>query len=117
MLIVMHRSSYVAPHCHLGKSESLALIEGSCDVFLFDEGGKVLRTVSMAADPQAGCFLYRMPQALFHTLRFKTEWTEFIESTIGPFDRLDTNVATWAPPGTDPDSGLRYLHGLTTSRA
>jgi len=117
MLIVMHRSSYVAPHCHLSKSESLALIEGSCDLFLFDGSGQVLRTVLMAADPQAGCFLYRMPQSLFHTLRFKTEWTVFIESTIGPFDRRDTGVATWAPPETDPDAGHRYLDGLTASRA
>jgi len=113
MLIAMHHSSYVAPHCHFSKSESLVLVEGTCDAILFDAGGRVSRVVPMCAEAGNGCLLYRMPANLFHTLRLRSEWTVFIESTIGPFDRQDTGVAAWAPPETDPAAGHAYLEQLT----
>lgn len=112
MLIVMHRSSYVAPHCHTGKSETLTIVEGTCDAIIFDDAGCIARTIAMSPASEGGNFFYRMPEAVFHTLFFKSEWTVFIESTIGPFDRSATRVASWAPPETDPAAGHRYLSGL-----
>ena len=116
MLIVMHRSSYVAPHCHFNKSESLVLVEGACDAILFEPDGRVSRVVPMNANARDGCLLYRMPARLYHTLRLRSEWTVFIESTVGPFDRRDTGVAAWAPAETEPDVGHAYLSELTAGQ-
>jgi len=116
MLIVMNRASYVRPHRHLGKVETLTIVEGACDALLFDDTGKVTRTIQMSPGATGGCFFYRMPSGIFHTLIFRSEWLVFLETTIGPFDRAMTETAGWAPPETDPDSGHAYLSSLASRR-
>ncbi|MGQ0683671.1 WbuC family cupin fold metalloprotein [Bradyrhizobium sp.] len=113
MLIVMNRASYVRPHRHLGKVETLTVVEGTCDALLFDDAGNVTETIAMSPAGTRGCFFYRMPSGIFHTLIFRSEWLVFLETTIGPFDRAMTEVADWAPPETDPTEGHAYLSGLT----
>jgi cupin fold WbuC family metalloprotein len=112
MLIVMNRASYVRPHRHFGKVETLTVVEGTCDALLFDEMGKVIETIAMSPTATSGCFFYRMPCGVFHTLVFRSEWLVFLETTIGPFDRAMTEVADWAPPETDPAAGHAYLSKL-----
>jgi cupin fold WbuC family metalloprotein len=112
MLIVMHRSSYVRPHRHVGKMETMTLIEGSCDALLFDEAGSVTEAVAMSPAAEGGSFFYRMPDRVFHTLIFRSEWIVFLETTIGPFSRAMTETPGWAPPETDAAAGLAYLSGL-----
>ncbi|WP_457488832.1 WbuC family cupin fold metalloprotein [Tardiphaga sp. P5_C10] len=113
MLIVMHKSSYVRPHRHIGKLETLMVIEGISDTLLFDETGRVTETSAMSPPTEAGHFFYRMPDRLFHSLIFRSEWFVFLETTIGPFDRTMTEVAEWAPPETDMAAGHAYLGGLS----
>jgi cupin fold WbuC family metalloprotein len=112
MLIVMHRSSYVRPHRHIGKMETMTLIEGACDALLFDEAGSVTEAVAMSPAADGGTFFYRMPDRVFHTLIFRSEWIVFLETTIGPFDRAMTETPEWAPPETDSAAGHVYLSGL-----
>jgi cupin fold WbuC family metalloprotein len=112
MLIVMHRSSYVRPHRHIGKMETMTLIEGTCDALLFDEAGLVTQAVAMSPAAEGGSFFYRMPDRVFHTLIFRSEWIVFLETTIGPFNRAMTETPEWAPPETDAAAGLAYLSGL-----
>ena len=57
-----------------------------------------------------------MPDGVFHTLIFRSEWMVFLETTIGPFDRAMTEVADWAPPETDAAAGRAYLSGLALPR-
>src|SRR5437660_1545306 len=47
MLIVSHRDTYVAPHRHRDKVESLAVIEGIADIILFGEDGKPATVLRM----------------------------------------------------------------------
>ena len=112
MLIVMHRSSYVRPHRHFGKLETMTLIEGACDALLFDEAGAVTQVIPMTPAAEGGSFFYRMPDRLFHTLIFRSEWIVFLETTIGPFSRDMTETPEWAPPETDAAAGHAYLSGL-----
>jgi cupin fold WbuC family metalloprotein len=112
MLIVMHRSSYVRPHRHKGKAETLTIVEGSCDAVLFNPSGKVTDVIAMSPAAEGGSFFYRMPDGQFHTLIFKSEWLVFLETTIGPFDRAMTEVAEWAPSESDAPSGRAYLAEL-----
>ena len=112
MLIVMHFTSYVRPHRHVGKLETLTVVEGNCDALLLDNAGKVTDVVAMSSAGEGGSFFYRMPEGVFHTLIFRSEWVVFLETTIGPFDRDMTEVADWAPPETDAAGGRAYLSRL-----
>lgn len=112
MLIVMHRSSYVRPHRHLGKAETLTIVEGKCDTILFDRDGGVIDVIAMSTASEGGSFFYRMPEGIFHTLLFRSEWVVFLETTIGPFDRAVTEVPEWAPEETDAVAGRAYLSAL-----
>lgn len=112
MLIAMHRSSYVRPHRHFTKSETLTCLEGTVTTLLFDEAGAVTERVPMGPYGSGRAFFYRMPAGVFHTIHFETEWFIYLETTTGPFDRSDSEGAPWAPPETDPAGGHAYLAGL-----
>lgn len=112
MLIVMHRDSYVRPHRHLTKVETLAIVEGQCDALLFDDVGNVTKVISMSPCAEGGSFFYRMPAGHFHTLVFRSEWLAFVETTVGPFDRSTTEEANWAPPESEPQRGHDFLSRL-----
>jgi cupin fold WbuC family metalloprotein len=116
MLIVMHKSSYVRPHRHLRRAETLAIIEGTCETLLFDPSGHVTERFPMSPAADGGSFFYKMPPGIFHTLIFLSEWLVFIETTIGPFDPILTESASWAPSETDAASGHAYLAGLPSGR-
>jgi cupin fold WbuC family metalloprotein len=112
MLIVMHRSSYVRPHRHLRRAETLAIIEGHCETLLFDPDGHVTEILRMSPAAEGGIFFYKMPPGIFHTLIFKSDWLVFLETTIGPFDPSSSEAAPWAPPETDAAAGDAYLSRL-----
>ena len=113
MLIVMHRDSYVCPHRHHQKVETLSLVEGSCHALLFDIEGNLIEQVAMSTPCKGGAFFYRMPPGLFHSLVFLTEWVVFVETTMGPFTKHSNELALWAPPETEPLAGVNFL--LSTS--
>lgn len=112
MLIVMHASSYVRPHRHFGKVETLTVVEGEAYALLFDPDGVVTGTLRMAPAATGAAFFYRMPPEQFHTLVFRSEWLVFLETTIGPFDLARTEQAAWAPAEDDPDAGRAWLAAL-----
>lgn len=112
MLIAMHRSSYVRPHRHNDKSETFAVIEGGCDAILFNDDGAVTRITPMSAARDGGSFFYQMPPKVYHTQFFKTDWLVFLETTLGPFDRADTEFGAWSPPETDSAAGRAYLEQI-----
>jgi len=112
MLIAMHASSYVRPHRHFTKSETLTALEGTATTLLFDTAGAVTERVPMAPFGTDRAFFYRMPEMIFHTLIFETDWFVYLETTTGPFDPTDSEGAAWAPPESNPDAGHSYLNGL-----
>jgi len=113
MLIAMHRTSYVRPHRHLEKAETLTVIEGNCDAIVFDGRGTVIEVLAMSPPAGGGSFFYRMPAGTFHTLMFRSDWLVFLETTIGPFGRAMTEMANWAPPESDQAAGRAYLSNLS----
>ena len=42
MFIVLSKETYIRPHKHLNKSESLHVLEGTADVIFFNDDGKVI---------------------------------------------------------------------------
>lgn len=97
MFIVHPKDAYVRPHKHLGKAESVHIIEGSVDVVLFDEAGTIAESFRLG-NYSSGCqFYYRIPADRYHSLLIRSEWLIFHEITTGPFSKSDTVFAPWAP--------------------
>ena len=44
MIIVHPKNAYVRPHKHLGKVESMSILEGEADVILFHNNGKIMKS-------------------------------------------------------------------------
>ena len=114
MLIVHARDTYVRPHKHLGKSESVHVIEGMVDVVLFDEKGIIREVVRMGEYSSGRTFYYRVSDPFYHTLLIRSEVLVFHESTMGPFDRADTIFADWAPEETDRNACTAFIRELSS---
>lgn len=97
MIIVMAGGVYIRPHKHMGKSESIHIIEGQADAVFFDDKGEITRIVQMGDYASGRCFYYRVSEPVFHSLIVRTPFLLFHESTTGPFDRSKSAYAAWAP--------------------
>ena len=47
MIIILSKETYIRPHKHLNKAESLHVIEGTADVIFFNNKGKVTKKVRL----------------------------------------------------------------------
>lgn len=109
MLIVSHRETYVAPHRHLAKSETMLVLDGLADAYLFEPDGAPASVIAMGPLASGRTFFYRMPAGRFHGLRIESEFLTFVESTKGPFRKSDSENAPWAPSPEDAAAGIRFL--------
>ena len=110
MLICLLDDGYIRPHRH-AKYESLHVIEGACDLVLFDQMGQIEDVMRLGTQPDDLLFA-RLAPGTFHTLCIRTRHFVFHETARGPFDRADTEYASWAPPENDTDSSAAYLAEL-----
>ena len=101
MLIVHHREAYVRAHRHLGKAESMHIIQGETDLVLFDDAGKVTEVIGMGELHSGRPFYYRMSDSIYHSLVIRSEWLVFHEVTSGPLRREESEFAPWAPADDD----------------
>lgn len=112
MLICHARGVYVPPHRHHGKSESLHVIEGACDVVFFDDAGAVTEVIRMAAPGSGALFYLRINSSAYHCMVPRAEFFVFHETTSGPFRREDNEQAPWAPAETDATAVAEHLARL-----
>lgn len=112
MLIIHTKDTYVRPHKHLGKCESLHVIQGVVDVVLFDDEGRVGEVVPMGEYGSGRVFYYRLCDSCFHTLRIISDHLVFHEVTNGPFDRAETIFAPWGPDDGDKPAVSRFMQKL-----
>lgn len=97
MFIVHTSNCYVRPHKHLGKAESMAILEGEVDVVLFHDDGTIRQVIKMGDCSSGKLFYYRLSEPVYHTLIIRTQFLVFHEITEGPFLREDTVFPDWAP--------------------
>ena len=112
MLIVHTKDTYVRPHKHLSKSESIHVIEGTLDLIAFDEAGEVVEVCPMGDYKSGRQFYLRSSKPSFHTLLISSEMLVFHEVTNGPFIRTDTIWAPWAPDQFDAEAAREYMDRL-----
>ncbi len=108
MLIVHQKAAWVPPHKHIGRDESIHVVEGSALLVSFTEDGEVAATVRIG---DGGAVYCRLPEGVYHTLLIDSDWFVFHETTLGPFDPSCTVRASWAP-AEDGDDADRFIADL-----
>jgi cupin fold WbuC family metalloprotein len=97
MFIMFSKGSYLAASKHLGKDESVDVVEGKADLVLFDEAGEITNVISVG-DPSTGLpFYFRTPRERYHAWIVRSDVFAVHETTEGPFRREDTIFAPWSP--------------------
>ena len=112
MLVVSLRETYVAPHRHLSKSETLVVVEGAARAVVFEEDGTPKEVFTLGSLGSGDTVFYRMPPKIFHCLIIDSEAFVFVESTKGPWVPGASQYAPWAPNPDEPEAGLRYRETL-----
>ena len=112
MFIVHEKNTYVRPHKHMEKIESVHIIEGLVDVVIYDDYGKIQNVINMGDYSSGKTFYYRMFAPVFHSLIIRSDKLVFHEITNGPFRREDTIFAPWSPDGANIEESIEYLNRL-----
>lgn len=112
MFIVHTKDTYVRPHKHLHKVESLHIIEGRADIFLFDQKGRTTKIIKMGDYTSGFTFYYRLDLPIYHTMVIKSDYLVFHEVTNGPFKKSETIFAPWSPDERDSVSVNNFLDTL-----
>jgi cupin fold WbuC family metalloprotein len=116
MLIAVDAQSYVRPHRHAQRNESFHVVSGTADVVLFDDAGRVVERVRLAADDR-GMRYFRVDVGRFHCLLVRTPMFVLFETTTGPFVRNETEYAAWSPADGNEAEIRHYLVKLEAQLA
>lgn len=113
MLIVHAKDAYVRPHKHLGKAESLHIIEGSADLVLFDDKGKISNVIRLGDYLSGDKFYYRISKPVFHMLFIRSKIVVFHETTSGPFIKSNTVASEWSPAEEDAKAVKEFMNRVS----
>ncbi len=113
MIIAFARGSYIRPSKHLGKEESIHVLEGTANFVFFNPNGKIIQVVPIG-DPSTGLQEYvRTPVEVFHTVLITSDFFVVQETTQGPFKREDTVFADWGPEDSNVCEVEKYMAELS----
>jgi cupin fold WbuC family metalloprotein len=112
MFIALAKGSYIHPHSHPGKAESVHIISGEVDIVFFDKQGEIVSVCRMGDYSTGSIFYYRIEEPVFHTLLIHSERLVFHETTNGPFRLEETQFAPWAPSPENIDAASLYQQKL-----
>lgn len=115
MFIILGRNIYIRPHKHLNKAESFHVIEGTANIVIFDEEGKILEVMEVSDYNSGNKFYYKIYEPYYHTVCVISSFLVFQETTSGPFNKSDTVYAPWAPEEKDVVAVKAYMEKLAKS--
>jgi len=104
--------TFVRANWHVGKDESLHILEGEADFIFFNEDGSIRDVVQLGDRSKGKNVFVRVPQGVFHTIIMRSEYLIIHEATPGPFNRADTLWADWSPLDSDPGGVAAYQKEL-----
>jgi cupin fold WbuC family metalloprotein len=110
-LNVLLRGTYIRPHRHVTppKAETFLVLEGSAEVFLFGDDGKVEGRYVLGNGQVWGIDI---PPGVWHTILPRSERVVCFEVKPGPWEpATDKDFAPWAPAEGDPGAA-EYAEGL-----
>ena len=112
MIIILNKSTYIRPHKHLNKAESLHVIEGSADVIFFDNKGKIVDKKTLGKYNQNKIFYYRLNSSIFHTFKLRSKNFIFHETTEGPLVKSKTLYASWSPAENNYKAAKQFMNSI-----
>lgn len=114
IIICYDSGSYIPPNKHTAKSESLLLLEGELEFFLFNDNGQVYDYRRLSAANSAYPFYIRVPPNTWHGLRAIGKQPCIIKETIaGPYDHKSLLWAPFAPSENDGvEAGLSWYQDI-----
>ena len=113
MFIIHCKETYVRPHKHIGRYESLHILEGVGTVIMFSDDGEITQVETVGDISSPYPFYYYMRGAIYHTILIQTDFLIFKETTQGPFNPEDTIYPVWAPSDAeDQVAASNYFHKL-----
>jgi len=108
MIIALCKDVLFRPHRHMKKSESFHIIEGELYVLIFDDNGKIIRTIHMGPPGSGRMFCYRLSMSAWHAILPRSKYIIFHETTEGPFTPPKASqFAPWAP--AEPEALRKFL--------
>ena len=110
MFIVHPKGTYVRPHKHINKIESMLVIEGVVDYLIFNDDGKLRKIIRMGDYKSGNSFYQSTSTNTYHGLLIHSEWLVFLEITKGPFISEETLFASWSPESSDHKIGLQFIN-------
>ena len=114
IIICYDRHSYIPPNKHVGKVESLIVLAGELDFFLFNDSGQVYDYRRLSTAGSGKPFYLRVPPNTWHGLRAVGEEPCVIKETIaGPYDRSTLQWASFAPSEVDgAETGFQWYDDI-----
>ena len=112
MFIAFGKDSYLRPSKHLGKDESVNVVEGRADVAIFDENGGITEVISIGDKNSGLPFYFRTPHEKWHGWIIRSDVFVVHETTDGPFRLEDTLGAPWTPEPDDVAAVADYQRQL-----
>ncbi|MEI6030909.1 MAG: WbuC family cupin fold metalloprotein [Alphaproteobacteria bacterium] len=102
IIICYDHKTYIPPNKHIGKAESLLVISGTLDFFLFNDSGLVYDYRRLSTCDSEYPFYIRVPPNTWHGLRAVGPDPCMIKETIsGPYDKSTLHWAAFAPSEAD----------------
>ena len=112
MVIAFARGSYIRPHRHRDKVESIFIVEGALAVLFFDDAGAVTHRILLDREDANGTLMYRLSRDYWHTVIPLSEFVVIHEVTQGPFCKED-NYAPWSPRDDERAAVAEFLAALS----
>ena len=115
IIICYDSQSYIPPNKHVGKVESLLVLDGEIEFYLFNDNGQVYDYRKLSSSDAACPFYLRVPSNTWHGLRALGTKPCIIKETIaGPYDTSSLQWATFAPSEThDNEAGHSWYDEIS----
>jgi cupin fold WbuC family metalloprotein len=112
MFVVYTDKTFVRAKLHMGKDESLHILEGEADFIFFNEDG-IIRDVVQLGDRTTGKNVFvRVPTGVYHTIIVRSEYLIIHESTPRPLNCSNTLWADWPPLDSCAGAAVDYQKEL-----
>ena len=93
MFILHPKNYYIRPHKHPSKNESIILLKGKANLYIFNHSGKINKKMILDKNN----FYYQIPHNTYHSLVILSSSIVFYEVSLGPFNKKNTVFPKWAP--------------------
>ncbi len=114
IIICYDSTTYIPPNKHIGKAESLLVLQGELDFYLFNENGDVTEYKRLAAISESKPFYVRVPPNTWHGLKAVGKTPCIIKETIsGPYEANSLLWASFAPKESEgAEKGFDWYESL-----